>query len=113
MESLRELKPGMVWSYFEKICKIPRPSRKEEKIGAWLMKFAREHQLEARQDEAGNILIIKPATAGKEQVPTVVLQSHMDMVCEKNSDVQHDFDKDPIEPYIDGEWVKAKGTIGC
>lgn len=110
MESLRELKPGMVWSYFEKICKIPRPSRKEEKIGAWLMEFAREHQLEARQDEAGNILIIKPATAGKEQVPTVVLQSHMDMVCEKNSDVQHDFDKDPIEPYIDGEWVKAKGT---
>ena len=110
MEVLKGLKPEMVWHYFEEICKIPRPSRKEEKIGAWLMEFARRHQLDARQDEAGNVLISKAATVGKEQVPTVVLQSHMDMVCEKNSDVQHDFDKDPIQPYIDGEWVKAKGT---
>lgn len=110
METLKGLKPEKVWSYFEEICQIPRPSRKEEKIGAWLMDFARRHQLEARQDEAGNVLITKPATKGKEGVPGVVLQSHMDMVCEKNSDVTHDFDKDPIEPYIDGEWVKAKGT---
>ncbi|MDE5612576.1 MAG: cytosol nonspecific dipeptidase, partial [Odoribacter sp.] len=92
MEVLKGLKPEMVWHYFEEICKIPRPSRKEEKIGAWLMEFARRHQLDARQDEAGNVLISKAATAGKEQVPAVVLQSHMDMVCEKNSDVQHDFD---------------------
>lgn len=110
METLKGLKPEKVWSYFEEICQIPRPSRKEEKIGVWLMDFARRHQLDARQDEAGNVLISKPATRGKEQVPGVVLQSHMDMVCEKNSDVAHDFDKDPIQPYIDGEWVKAKGT---
>ena len=100
----------MVWRYFEEICKIPRPSKKEEKIAAWLMEFAKKHQLEARQDEAGNVLITKPATPGKEQTPGVVLQAHMDMVCEKNADTVHDFDKDPIKPYIDGEWVKAKGT---
>ena len=110
MEILSGLKPEMVWSYFEEICKIPRPSRREEKIAAWLMDFAHQHQLQARQDEAGNVLITKPATPGKENIPTVVLQAHMDMVCEKNSDVVHDFDKDPIVPYIDGEWVKAKGT---
>ena len=74
------------------------------------MEFAKKHQLEARQDEAGNVLITKPATPGKEQTPGVVLQAHMDMVCEKNADTVHDFDKDPIKPYIDGEWVKAKGT---
>ena len=110
MEILKGLKPEAVWGYFEEICQVPHPSKKEEKIGAWLMEFARKHQLDARQDEAGNVLISKPATSGKEQVPTVVLQSHMDMVCEKNSDTVHDFDKDPIVPYIDGEWVKAKGT---
>ena len=74
------------------------------------MEFAKKHQLEARQDEAGNVLITKPATPVKEQTPGVVLQAHMDMVCEKNADTVHDFDKDPIKPYIDGEWVKAKGT---
>lgn len=110
METLKGLKPEKLWSYFEAICQIPRPSRKEEKIGAWLMEFARLHQLEARQDETGNVLISKPASKGREQVPGVVLQSHMDMVCEKNSDTVHDFDKDPIRPYIDGEWVKARGT---
>lgn len=110
MEILKGLKPEAVWGYFEEICKVPRPSRKEEKIGTWLMEFARKHHLEARQDEVGNVLISKPAVPGKEKVPAVVLQAHMDMVCEKNSDVQHDFDHDPIIPYIDGEWVKAKGT---
>lgn len=110
MGVLQGLKPEAVWGYFEEICQIPRPSRKEEKIGAWLMDFARKHQLEARQDEVGNVLIVKGATPGKENTPTVVLQSHMDMVCEKNSDTNHDFEKDPIQPYIDGGWVKAKGT---
>ena len=110
MEILNGLKPEMVWSYFEEICKIPRPSRREDKIAAWLMDFAHQHQLQARQDKAGNVLIAKPAAPGKENIPTVVLQAHMDMVCEKNSDVVHDFEKDPIVPYIDGEWVKAKGT---
>lgn len=110
MRNLKGLQPEAVWEYFEEICQIPRPSRKEEKIGAWLMEFARKHDLEARRDEAGNVLICKPAVAGKEHIPGVVLQSHMDMVCEKNSDVKHDFDHDPIVPYIDGEWVKARGT---
>ncbi len=110
METLKGLKPEAVWGYFEEICRIPRPSRKEEKIGAWLMEFARKHRIEARQDEAGNVLMSKPATPGREEAPTVVLQAHMDMVCEKNADTVHDFDKDPIRPYIDGKWVKAKGT---
>ncbi len=110
METLKGLKPEAVWGYFEEICRIPRPSRKEEKIGAWLMEFARKHRIEARQDEAGNVLMSRPAMPGREEAPTVVLQAHMDMVCEKNADTVHDFDKDPIRPYIDGEWVKAKGT---
>ncbi|MDL2252394.1 aminoacyl-histidine dipeptidase [Odoribacter sp. OttesenSCG-928-J03] len=107
---LKGLKPEMVWSYFEEICQVPRPSKKEEKIAAYLMEFAKKHQLEAKLDEAGNVLIKKPAVSGMEKAPIVVLQSHMDMVCEKNEDTVHDFDKDPIQPYIDGEWVKAKGT---
>lgn len=69
MEIFKGLQPELVWSYFEEICKIPRPSKKEEKIAAWLMEFAKKHQLEARQDEAGNVLITKPATPGKEQIP--------------------------------------------
>lgn len=105
-----ELQPKDLWHYFEEICQIPRPSKKEEKIAAYLLNFAKEQGLEAKKDEAGNVLIIKPASAGMEQTPTVVLQAHMDMVCEKNADTVHDFDKDPIQPYIDGEWVKAKGT---
>lgn len=110
METLKSLKPEKVWEYFEQICRIPRPSRKEKKIGEWLMDFARVHHLETRQDEAGNVLICKPAFPGCEAMPAVVLQSHMDMVCEKNSGVEHDFERDPIVPYVDGEWVKAKGT---
>ncbi|MDE7074935.1 MAG: aminoacyl-histidine dipeptidase [Odoribacter sp.] len=110
MNVLKGLKPEAVWNYFEEICQIPRPSRKEEKIGAWLMDFARRHTLSAKQDEAGNVLISKPAVKGKENVSGVVLQAHMDMVCEKNADISHDFDRDPIIPYVDGDWVKAKGT---
>lgn len=104
------LKPEALWHYFEEICRIPRPSKKEGKIAAYLMDFARKQGLEARQDEAGNVLIEKPAAKGMENAPAVVLQSHMDMVCEKNADTSHDFDRDPIQPYIDGEWVKARGT---
>ena len=109
METLKGLKPEAVWGYFEEICRIPRPSRKEEKIGAWLMEFARKHRIEARQDEAGNVLMSRPAMPGREEAPTVVLQAHMDMVCEKNADTVHDFDKDPIRPYIDGEWGEGEG----
>ena len=105
-----ELKPASVFHYFDEICQVPRPSKKEEKIIAYLMDFAEKHGLEAKKDEAGNILMKKPATPGKENLKTVILQSHIDMVCEKNSDSTHDFLNDPIETYIDGEWLKAKGT---
>lgn len=105
-----ELKPASVFHYFEEICKVPRPSKKEEKIIAFLKAFGEEHHLETLTDEVGNILIKKPATPGFENRKTVVLQSHIDMVCEKNSDVKHDFLTDPIETYIDGEWLKARGT---
>lgn len=110
MGTLKGLQPEILWGYFEEICQVPRPSRKEGKIGTWLMEFAKKHRLEARQDKAGNVLITKTASPGKEEVPTVVLQAHMDMVCEKNADVEHNFEQDPIQPYIDGEWVKARGT---
>ncbi|NVO01985.1 MAG: aminoacyl-histidine dipeptidase [Bacteroidetes bacterium] len=110
MSSLSSLKPERVWYYFEEICKIPRPSKKEEKIAAYLVDFGKNHQLETFQDEVGNVIIRKPATVGKENMKSVVLQSHIDMVCEKNADTLHDFDKDPIQAYIDGGWVKAKGT---
>ncbi len=110
MTTIKDLEPKIVWNYFYDITQIPRPSKKEEKILAYLLHFAEEHKLEAKQDKAGNILITKPATAGKENLPTVVLQSHVDMVCEKNGDVTHDFEKDPIRTVIDGDWVKASGT---
>ena len=99
-----------IWQYFEEICRIPRPSKKEEKICAYIRQFAADHQLIYKEDDAGNIVIIKPATAGKEQLPGVILQSHVDMVCEKDSDVVHNFDTDPIDYYIDEEWMKARGT---
>ena len=107
---LSELKPESVFYYFSEICKVPRPSKKEEKIISYLENFAAEQKLEIKKDEVGNILIKKPATPGKENLKTVVLQSHVDMVCEKNNDVEHDFLTDPIETVIDGEWLKAKGT---
>ncbi len=110
MKTLQELKPEKVWSYFDEICQIPRPSKKEEKITEYLMEFGKKHNLKTKEDKVGNVIIKKPATKGKEDLKGIVLQSHIDMVCEKNSDVEHDFDNDPIQPYIDGGWVKAKGT---
>ena len=109
MENI-ELNPVSVFQYFAEVCNVPRPSKKEEKIIAYLLDFAKKHQLEVKTDEAGNVLMKKPATPGMENLKTVILQSHIDMVCEKNSDVEHDFLNDPIETYIDGEWLKAKGT---
>ncbi len=105
-----ELKPAGVFHYFDEICQVPRPSKKEEKMIAYLKAFGEKHKLETLVDEAGNVLIKKPATPGMENRKTVVLQSHIDMVCEKNNDVQHDFLTDPIETVIEGEWMKAKGT---
>jgi len=99
-----------IWDYFREICRIPRPSKKEEKICAYIKQFSETHQLEYQQDEIGNLLVRKSATSGKEHLPAMILQSHVDMVCEKNSDVAHNFDTDPIDCYEDGEWVKARGT---
>ncbi len=94
-----------MWSIFEEITRVPRPSKKEGKIREYLIDFARKHGLEHAMDPIGNVVIRRP---GKQ--PTVVLQSHMDMVCEKNSDISFDFENDPIEAYVDGEWVRARGT---
>ncbi len=110
MSTSVELKPACVFDYFKQVCQVPRPSKKEEKIVAFLKEFGEKHRLETHVDEAGNVLIKKPATKGYENRKTVVLQSHMDMVCDKNAGVEHDFLKDPIEVVVDGEWMRANGT---
>ncbi|EJX05119.1 aminoacyl-histidine dipeptidase, partial [gut metagenome] len=107
---ITDLKPAIVWKFFHQVTQVPRPSKKEGKMIAFLESFAKEYKLPIKKDEAGNILISKAATAGMEDRPVVVLQSHMDMVCEKNNDTKHDFDNDPIETIVDGEWLRANGT---
>ena len=99
-----------VLEIFSQICQIPRPSKHEERISQWLQDFAREHHIECVADEAMNVILRVPATVGYEDHPTVILQAHMDMVCEKNSDCDHDFMTDPIETYVDGDWLKARDT---
>lgn len=107
---LSHLTPEILWNHFEDICQVPRPSKKEAQIIAFMEQFAAKHQLVCSIDEAGNVLIRKSATPGYENRPVVILQSHLDMVCEKNNTTVHNFDTDPIKPYIDGDWVKAEGT---
>ena len=114
------LKPASVFEQFAKINEIPRPSKREEKMIEYLKNWGESHGLETKVDETGNVLIRKPATKGYENKKTVILQSHMDMVCDKLVDVDFDFDKDAIQTYVDGDWLKAKGTtlgaddgIGC
>lgn len=104
------MEPQSVFNFFGEICKIPRESKHEEKIIAYLQKFAQERSLECKTDEAGNVLIIRPASEGYETAPTVILQSHSDMVCEKNSDSNHNFDTDPINYVIEDGWMIAKET---
>lgn len=115
-----ELKPACVFEQFAKVNKIPRPSKHEEKMIEFLKEFGESRNLETVVDKTGNVIIRKPATKGYENCETIILQSHMDMVCEKLVDVDIDFSKDAIETYVDGEWMKAKGTtlgaddgIGC
>lgn len=105
-----ELTPKCVFEQFAKINGIPRPSKHEEKMIAYLLDFGKQHGLATKVDETGNVLISKPATPGYENKPTIVLQSHMDMVCDKLVDVDFNFQTDPIQTYVDGEWLKAKGT---
>ena len=110
MKKLSKLQPQPLFNYFEDICQVPRPSKKEEKIREFLLGFAANNNLPAKTDSAGNVLISKPPVPGREKAPTVILQTHMDMVCEKNSDKEFDFENDPIEPVIVDNWVKANGT---
>lgn len=110
MSELSQLSPQPLWDIFAKICSIPHPSYHEEQLAEHIMGWAKEKGLHAERDQVGNILIRKPATAGMENRKPVVLQAHLDMVPQKNNDTVHDFTKDPIQPYIDGEWVKARGT---
>ena len=107
---LLALEPKKVFEFFAEILQIPRPSKKEDKIIEYLMKWGNDRKLETLRDEIGNVLIRKPATKGYENKPWVCLQSHMDMVCEKNSDKVFDFEKDSIETFIEDGWLKAKGT---
>lgn len=113
-DSILQLSPAPVWSVFAGMSAVPRPSKREEKIRAHFHALARAHGLTARQDRVGNIVVEVPATPGYENAPTVVIQGHLDMVCEKNRGTQHDFDRDPIRLLIDrhaGEtFVKADGT---
>ena len=107
---IQSLKPGRLWYYFSEILKIPRPSKKEEKIAEYILNFGKQLGLETLKDEVGNVLIRKLAKKGKEKVKSVTLQSHLDMVGEKNAEIIFDFEKDPIETYIDKGWIKAKST---
>jgi dipeptidase D len=110
MQTLQNLKPEKVWEYFSEILQIPRPSKKEEKILAYIRQFAEKNNLAYNQDNAGNIIITKPASPGYENKRTLILQSHVDMVCEKNEETHHDFETDAIQSYIQEGWLKSKGT---
>lgn len=117
---MAELKPARVFEQFAKINQIPRPSKHEEQIISYLQQFAKERNLSCEVDKTGNVIIRKPACKGLENLAVTVLQSHMDMVCDKLVDVEFDFHKDPIQTYVEGEWLHAKGTtlgaddgIGC
>ena len=110
MTFIRDLEPGPLWAHFDDILTIPRGSKNEDKMRQFIVDLAEAQGLEYQVDATGNLVISKPASAGKGECPITILQSHMDMVQEKNSDVDHDFDTDPIQPQQDGEWVKASGT---
>ncbi len=110
MSNLINLEPQSIWHYFNEVSKVPRPSKHEDKIIDFLLRFAVSNRLEAKRDESGNIVIRKSGTKGMESAKAVILQSHMDMVCEKNEGVEHDFFNDPIVPIIENGWVRAENT---
>ena len=107
---IRNLKPSALWNRFADLNEIPRPSKHEEAVCAWLMQWAKDHNLEVWQDDVKNVFMKKPATPGMEDRQTVVLQSHVDMVCQKNNDTEFDFMTEGIKMYVDGDWVRAEGT---
>ncbi|MFU2132622.1 aminoacyl-histidine dipeptidase [Gallibacterium anatis] len=110
MSSITELSPKLVWQWFDKICSIPHPSHHEQALADFIIQWAKQKQFWVEQDSVGNILIRKAATVGMENHQPVALQAHLDMVPQANKNTAHNFLTDPIEPYVDGEWVKAKGT---
>ncbi|WP_290614445.1 aminoacyl-histidine dipeptidase [Arsukibacterium sp. UBA3155] len=110
MAALRDLYPQPLWQWFEQICAIPHPSKHEQALSQHIQTWARELGLVVVEDKVGNLIIKKPATAGMENRKPVVIQAHLDMVPQKNADKAHDFTKDPIDAYIDGDWVTANGT---
>ena len=107
---IKGLKPELLWEAFYDLSQVPRPSKKEGKVIKFIEEFAVTHQLKHKKDEVGNIVIFVPATPGKEETPVVVLQSHLDMVCEMNKGTKHDFENDPLTLKSDGEWISATGT---
>lgn len=107
--TIHDLKPALVFSIFDRINQVPRPSKKEEKIRKFLLDFAAENNIEVKTDPIGNVAMFKPATPGKEKAPKVVLQGHMDMVCESNNK-DFDFENSPITTIVDGDWLRADGT---
>ncbi|MBO4786700.1 MAG: M20/M25/M40 family metallo-hydrolase, partial [Prevotella sp.] len=110
MNEILNLNPQCIWKNFHALTQVPRPSGHLEKIQQFLLDFAKQAGVEAFKDPAGNIVMRKPASAGMENRKGVILQAHMDMVPQKTPESKHNFETDPIEPWIDGEWVKAKGT---
>ena len=106
----RKLEPKVVWNHFEDLNAVPRPSKKEERVIAFAKKFGEDLGLDTYVDPVGNVMIKKPASAGMEDRQTVILQAHLDMVHQKNADTEFDFDMQGIQSYIDGDWVKARGT---
>lgn len=110
MSEISSLSPTLLWQWFDKVCAIPHPSYHEDQLAEYLLAWAKQQGFFAERDEAGNLLIRKPATKGMENRKPIALQAHLDMVPQANANTPHDFTKDPIQPYIDGEWVKAKGT---
>ena len=108
--NVRELEPISVWNHFADLNAVPRPSKKEERVIAFIQNFGKILGLETYTDKVGNVIIKKPATAGMENRQTVILQSHLDMVHQKNADTLFDFETQGIEMLVDGDWVKAKGT---
>src|SRR5690606_28372929 len=109
-QDIRNLEPLPLWNHFADLNAVPRPSKKEERVIAFMKQFGQELGLETIKDEVGNVIIKKPATAGMENRKVVVLQSHLDMVHQKNNDTVFDFDKQGIDMYVDEDWVRAKGT---
>ena len=108
--SILDLTPKSVWKHFYALTRIPRPTGQMEEVSEYVKKIGNDLDLDVKQDKVGNVVIVKPASKGFESKPTVVLQAHLDMVPQKNADVDHDFSKDPIDAFIEGDIVKARST---